>query len=166
MIVVRPLPDGSIEELPPQDVTVGEGESALTIPWTNFSLWTNADARPHGLFIVQTPAPPPGKTRTSYSLAWNADQTAVEYRPVFEDQPEPPVTTITPRQMTLALLRCGKLDAVEAILNDPNLPREMKLSWNFATYFDRNDPMLLQMAAAEGWSEAEINQIFMLGATL
>ncbi|GMA79276.1 hypothetical protein GCM10025880_56930 [Methylorubrum aminovorans] len=68
--------------------------------------------------------------------------------------------------MTLALLRCGKLDAVEAILNDPNLPREMKLSWNFATYFDRNDPMLLQMAAAEGWTEAEINQIFTLGATL
>lgn len=165
MIVARPLSDGSFEELSPAlDVTVGEGASAVTIPWTNFTLWTNADAQPFGLYIVPTPAPPPGKTRVSYSLAWNADQTAVEYRPVFEDQPEPVVTSITPRQMTLALLRVGKLDAVLGIV--ATLPREMQISWNHATYYDRHDPMLLQMAAAEGWTEAEIDQIFTLGATL
>lgn len=165
MIVARPLSDGSFEELSPAlDVTVGEGASAVTIPWTNFTLWTNADAQPFGLYIVPTPAPPPGKTRVSYSLAWNADRTAVEYRPVYEDQPEPVVTSITPRQMELALLEKGLLASVNSIVS--GLSPAEQISWNRASYYDRNDPMLVRLSAAQKWTPEQLDEIFTLGATL
>lgn len=57
------------------------------------------------------------------------------------------------------LLRTGKLSAVEsAVANSQDV--ELQLAWAGATVWGRNDPMVMGMAQAMGWSDAEVDAMF------
>jgi hypothetical protein len=58
----------------------------------------------------------------------------------------------------LALLAGGYLDAIEAAY--PTWPREVQIMWDDSLYFERMHPSLLQLAAAMGYSEAEVDALF------
>lgn len=164
MLIVRPNSDGTFTELPPRDVVVGSGVNAITIPWTNFALWSSKDSKPYGLYVVMTPPAPQGKRRVSYGFAWNSDKSDVVYQPVYEDDPQSIPQTLSRRQMMLALLAQNLLSTVTSIVT--SLPLATQIAWNEASYFDRNDALLLQMAAAQGWTTQQLDDLFVNGAKL
>lgn len=71
--------------------------------------------------------------------------------------------TLTPRQFRLALLQEGLLDDVEAITAQN---REHQIYFEYSLDFQRNHPLLIAMASAMGLTEAQIDDLFVLGGTL
>ena len=78
--------------------------------------------------------------------------------------PPPSVTQISPRQIRMALTQMGLRNAVEAVVaaGDQNL----KDWYEFSTYFDRNHPQVLAMATALNVTDAQVDALFDLAATL
>lgn len=77
-------------------------------------------------------------------------------------QPPPPVpASVTRRQMKLALLQMGLLDAVENAVVAAN-DRALQISWADALDFQRDHAFVLQMAALLGKSPAEVDALFLL----
>lgn len=66
--------------------------------------------------------------------------------------------------MREALLLNTLLDTVEAAVLAGD--RKLKIWWEFATVFERNHPMVVAMGAALGQTDAQIDALFILGATL
>lgn len=75
---------------------------------------------------------------------------------------------VTPRQARLALLASGDLAAVEAALQ--GLPEPDKTAaiteWEYANTVDRNSAWIAQMTVVLGKTEAEMDALFDLAATL
>lgn len=76
---------------------------------------------------------------------------------------------ITARQLRLMLISKGiSLQRIASIIEA--LPPEQrdiaKVSWEYAHTFERNNPMLLQVAEAIGITEEELNDIFIQGNLL
>jgi len=71
--------------------------------------------------------------------------------------------SITPRQARLALLQVGLLDDVEALLT---LDKAMQIWWEYSLEVDRNNPHIVNAGLALGMSESQLNDLFILGASL
>lgn len=73
-----------------------------------------------------------------------------------------PITRISPRQIRMALTQLGLRNKVETAIaaGDQNL----KDWYEFSTYFDRNHPQVLQMAATLNVSKEELDMLWSLGA--
>jgi len=81
--------------------------------------------------------------------------------------PEPvPVTQITRRQGRLTLHRFGLLTQVEAYMQDPNTDIEVKITYEDATTWYRNDPMINVIGSEFGLTEAEIDELFIQASKL
>ena len=72
-------------------------------------------------------------------------------------------TILTPRQARWVLLDEGLLDAVEEIVK---LNRKYDIYWEYATEIRREDPILLQLAAALGITDEKLDEMFIKGAKL
>jgi hypothetical protein len=72
--------------------------------------------------------------------------------------------TVSPRQMKLALLGAGMLDAVEAFV--ANAPRAVQITWEYATEWNRGDAILNRMAQAFGLTEEQVDGLFVTAAGL
>lgn len=75
-----------------------------------------------------------------------------------------PVTQISPRQIRMALTQLGLRNQVEAAVVAGD--QDMKDWYEFSTYFDRNHPQVLAMAAALNVDDQELDTLWALGATL
>ena len=84
--------------------------------------------------------------------------------PVFSSLPDVPVE-VTRRQFKLALLSISLLDDVEAIVAGSN-DRALQINYAEALVFERNNPLVLSMAAALGKTSAEIDALFIYAAGL
>lgn len=73
---------------------------------------------------------------------------------------------ISPRQFRLALLQLDLLDSVETLVADPATPRSMRIEWEYAAEIRRDHPAWTDMLALAGRSAAELDAVFVLGATL
>lgn len=82
--------------------------------------------------------------------------------PSFEE--ELPVKAITARQARLGLYAAGLLDEVEALISQ--MPRQTQLTWEYATTVERDNPLLLQMAAALSMSSDDLDNLFRQAAIL
>lgn len=96
---------------------------------------------------------------------------ALASRPPPELPPLPPqVTSISPRQLRLTLAFTGVVEAdVDQLLNALPAPGEAALAmieWKHATYFTRNDPLVLSMAEALGYSVDELDALWDWAQTL
>lgn len=84
--------------------------------------------------------------------------------PVPAPAPMPVPQSISPRQirqaLTLAGLRAGVESAVAAGGQD------IKDWWEFSTAFERTNPQVIGMAAALGVTDAALDDLWKLGATL
>jgi hypothetical protein len=77
----------------------------------------------------------------------------------------PPPTVVVPQSVTrfqglAALDQDGKLDAVEALMADPATPKIFKLAYQNALNFERGSQTVSTMAAALGWSDEYVDQLF------
>lgn len=85
------------------------------------------------------------------------------------DTPEPaPVITVpqsvTPRQARLALSQQGKLAAVNTAVAAAD--DATKITWEFALSIDRTSPLVATLGAAIGLTDSQIDDLFILAATL
>ena len=80
--------------------------------------------------------------------------------------PPPPVVpqVVSRAQFILALLHLDLLDEVEAAIAQAD--RATQVNYKERLEFERNYPLMLTMAAVLGKTEAEIDGLFMLAATL
>ena len=71
--------------------------------------------------------------------------------------------SITPRQARLALLQATLLNEVELLLaND----KAMQIWWEYSLDIQRNHPHIVAMGATLGITELQLDELFILGATL
>lgn len=83
----------------------------------------------------------------------------VEYTP----QPIIP-TTVSMRQARLALLQSNLLDSVNTAINEGN--NADKITWEYATEVNRSDALVQNMAVALNLSETDLDNLFILAASL
>lgn len=74
-------------------------------------------------------------------------------------------TSVTRRQFKLALLGIDLLDDVEAMISASG-DRALQINWEEALEFERGNPFVAQMTAALGKTEADVDALFILAATL
>lgn len=73
-------------------------------------------------------------------------------------------SSVTPRQFRRALSQAGLRAAVEAAIAAAD--EETQDTWEYAVSIERNHPMLVTMAAAIGVTDAQLDSLFRLAATL
>lgn len=73
--------------------------------------------------------------------------------------------SVTRRQMKLALLQLGLLTAVEDAVAASN-DMALKINWQDALDFNRDNPFVIQMAALLGKTSGELDETFILAANL
>ena len=80
-------------------------------------------------------------------------------------KPEPVIpSVVTMKQAQLALFRAGLLDAVESAIAAGG--REDQITWAKSQTVERSDPLVTNMAAALSLTEADLDDLFTLAATL
>jgi hypothetical protein len=67
---------------------------------------------------------------------------------------------VTPFQAKAALLDAGLLDDIEALIADPDADRKVVLAWTNAISFERLSPMVAGIAAALGWTDTQLDDLF------
>lgn len=89
---------------------------------------------------------------------------------VFSEQPPAPVAVhsiispVSPRQIRMALTRAGLRAQVEAAVASGD--QDLKDWWEFATAFERTNAQVAAMGQALGQSEAQLDALWQLAATL
>ncbi len=78
----------------------------------------------------------------------------------FYDGPE----SVTPRQARLALLGAGLLNQVEAMVEQSG--GATKITWEYATEINRQDPLITGIGNALGLTEEQINALFINASSL
>ena len=75
---------------------------------------------------------------------------------------------VTMRQARLALHQAGKLSLVDDAINLIPEPDKSLISieWEYASTVDRSSPWMATMASALGLSDSELDDLFILAATL
>ena len=103
-----------------------------------------------------------------YIATWNIaspipDAPAITAALAAIDAPAP-VASVTPRQARLALLGAGALDQVEAAVKAAG--GATLITWEYASAFERHDPLITAIGSQLNMSEAQIDALFAQAATL
>ncbi|HEX5362333.1 MAG TPA: hypothetical protein VFW49_14800 [Fluviicoccus sp.] len=85
-----------------------------------------------------------------------------EWSPVPVDVPQ----EVSRYQALAALHLAGKLAAVEAMMEDPATDQLTVLAWKNALVFKRHSPMVLNMAQALGWTDGQVDDLFITASTI
>lgn len=119
--------------------------------------------------VLATPEPPFNSTtqRAIWGAPVNVDGIWIHTWEVI-DRPQDEVdaiiyskrqsSSLTPMQFRLNLLEINELDNVEAAVNSAS--REVQIMWDYATSFERLNPILLQLASELSYTDAQLDQIF------
>jgi hypothetical protein len=97
------------------------------------------------------------------SIGWSYINGA--FSPPLDPSYIPPVS---PRQFRQALVLMGMYDQIEPALN--SLPEPLKslalIAWEYSLSFDRNDPLVDQVAQGLGWPSDQVDDLWRYAATL
>lgn len=106
---------------------------------------------------------PADTANTDYAayLAWLAEGNTPEAADV---PPSPPIQPISPRQIRMALTRADLRTYVEAAVLAGD--QDLKDWWEFSTSFERLNPQVIAMGEALGKTPEELDNLWLLGATL
>lgn len=77
-------------------------------------------------------------------------------------------TTVSMRQARLALFEQGKLSEVQPLIDamqDPD-KTNTQISWDYATVVNRSDDLVVQLSAAMGLTNSDLDALFILADTL
>ena len=83
--------------------------------------------------------------------------------------PPPPIPdVVSMRQARLALFQQDKLSQVQPLIDAMMEPAKTitQISWDYATTVQRDDDLVIQLSAAMGLTEADLDTLFTLAATL
>lgn len=82
--------------------------------------------------------------------------------------PTPQITIVTMRQARLALLQAGKLaDVAPAIAALPSPQKEAaQIEWEYSQTVERHRPFVVSIGSALGLTNAQLDDLFTLAATL
>lgn len=88
---------------------------------------------------------------------------------VWESPPKPPRRPLVPkvvtmRQARLALLQADLLDDVEAAIAAAD--QATRIEWEYASTVERNNALVASLTAALGWTEAQVDELFIAAAKL
>ncbi len=72
--------------------------------------------------------------------------------------------SVGPYQARAALLAAGLLDAVEALIADPETDRAIRIAWEYAAEFQRDSQMITTMASVLGLTEQQVDDLFIAAA--
>lgn len=75
-----------------------------------------------------------------------------------------PVTSVTPRQMRQALTQMGLRKPVEDAIKSAD--QDLQDWWEYSNAFERERPQVVAMAASLGVSDAQLDALWVLAATL
>lgn len=95
-----------------------------------------------------------------YGWLWNGTT-------LVDDSISPPPAvpeSVTPRQVRLLLLGQGLLDQVEQIIAASD--RATQITWEFASEFQRDNPLLLALAQNLNLTEAQVDEFFIAAAAI
>ena len=84
--------------------------------------------------------------------------------PQAADTPVKTYEPLSSAQVRLVLEQFGLLDTVEAAVMAGN--KTLKIEWRHRLFFDRDNALLLTMAAALGMNGAQLDNMFDIGITL
>lgn len=91
---------------------------------------------------------------------------------IISEIPDDPIRktvplSVTPRQIRLALVQSGVELAQIGLMIDalPN-PLKSSIEWEYATEFLRADPTVSAMAQLLGWNDSQLDDLWILAATL
>jgi hypothetical protein len=73
---------------------------------------------------------------------------------------------VTAFQAKAAIGRIGLYDQVETLMSNPDTPFEIALAWREVLTFKRLSPTVVAMGAALGLSDAQLDDLFVLAATI
>ena len=116
-----------------------------------------SDPHPEGYLLVNVDdaAPPPiGSTYKN----------GVFTPPKVDPPPVVVPESVTPRQVRLLLLSQGLLDQVEAMIAQQD--QATKITWEFASEFRRDNPILLALAQNLGLTQGQIDEFFIAAAAI
>lgn len=85
--------------------------------------------------------------------------------PTWTPPPSEVPQSVSPLQAKAVLLQEGSLNAVEAYVNSSTDPL-VKLAWTNAIEYRRESPMLLSIAAGMGWSDSDLDLLFIEAAKI
>lgn len=150
-----------------QIVNLSSAYSALEFPkvkglkhvWTAESEYPTNTPNFYGTsFEADVPGVLEVLTEQEYSARYAAELEAHRWKRVPR--------TISPRQARLVLLDKGLLDKVEPLID--SLPEyeknKAKISWGFATAFERTDPFVETLGAGLGFTSDQLDELFVEGA--
>ena len=102
----------------------------------------------------------------SYGQAATQQQKAAAAEVVrnFDVNATPVPQSVSPRQARLALLGAGLLDQVTAAVNAAG--GATLITWDYASSFDRNDPLIIQIGASLNLTSSQIDALFKQAAAL
>lgn len=96
-------------------------------------------------------------------LSVEVDENGSPFLGAATSTPTPP-RVVTKRQALLALFAAGKLDAVEAVVQQS--PRPVQIAWEAARTFERDNPLIQALAPAVGLGEEQLDELFAQAALL
>lgn len=108
--------------------------------------------------------------KQTWNIAFRPDATneqkAAAQAVVDSFDPNAPVvpSEVSPRQARLALLGAGILDQVDAAIAQQ--PKAVQVAWDYSVSVRRDNPLIAQIAAGLGMTEAQVDQLFITAATL
>lgn len=140
----------------PDDMNVGEGHS-----WAEA---LSSDQRTSfGVEEVSVSARPTDVLVLGYHVADQDGSPAL----VWDTQPLPPPQaprTVSRMQAKLALNAAGLLDDVEAAVAAAS--RSVQIYWAEVSEIHRDHPILLEMTSAMGWTETQLDDLFLAAAAI
>jgi hypothetical protein len=112
--------------------------------------------------------PPNGRTLVASdtaSIGWGYNSsTGVFSAPLPVSQTPVVPKSITPRQCRLILLQQDLLASVEAMIAQQD--EATRITWEFASEFKRDDPLLNQLGVALGLTQQQIDEFFIAAAQI
>jgi hypothetical protein len=99
----------------------------------------------------------------------NWDNTEKTFNPVWETEPPPIPAQVTRRQALTVLSLGGYLPQIEAALDaieDAQTKTVANIFWKESLYFERDNPLLNQLAEAIGMTQEDLDNLFRQAATL
>jgi len=73
-------------------------------------------------------------------------------------------SVVTMRQARLALLQQGLLSQVETAVSSAG--QAAQIEWDYSNTLERNKPLVQSIASGLGWTDAQLDSLFTLAATL
>ena len=147
----------------PVEVSGGFTDNAGTKhPANVLTRWTQAELAAIDVHPIVEPPIPEGKVATGSALEWDGETVTRFWQ--LEDYVAPVPASVSPLQIRKALRQMeikASIDAYLATQDD-----ETQESWEYAVQIDRDNPLIAAAAAELEKTEADIDDLFRLAATL